>query len=215
MRLHKLLALALVAAATPLASHAQNITTVVGGGPINLPKTARQHWRPWPASNLIRPGNAYFIDNNFSRLAACRSHDRKGQRGRRHRRLWLQRADVVAIQAQMNEPSGLCIDANDNVFIADSDNNIIREYVVNDPQTAGHLVDVVGVQTVNNPTFGGDGGPAATPTCTFRTDAPSIIAEISTSRIVPTTKCESSSSVRRSTPSPPGQHLCVCWSGRR
>jgi trimeric autotransporter adhesin len=159
MRSHKILALVLVVVTAPLAARAQNITTVVGGGPVNLPKKSASIGSP-AGVKLDSAGNAYFIDNNFSRLlrvdhvtgnvSVVAGNGISGYNG----------PDVVAINAQMFEPSGLCIDSKDNVFIADSDNNLIREYVVNDaPKTAGHLVDVVGVQTATNPTYGGDSGP--------------------------------------------------------
>ena len=62
----------------------------------------------------------------------------------------------------MSGPSGLCIDANNNVFIADSDNAIMREIPVTTAggKTAGNIYTVAGMQKEINFTYGGDGGPA-------------------------------------------------------
>ena len=63
----------------------------------------------------------------------------------------------------------MCIDTNNNVFVADSDNSVIRVIIgssavappsVTGPVTAGNIYTAVGIQTSTNPEFGGDGGPA-------------------------------------------------------
>jgi sugar lactone lactonase YvrE len=162
MRLHKLLALMLVIVAAPFAARAQNnITTVVGGGPVNL--LPRQSSPGAPVGvRLDSQGNAYIVDNNFNRLlridhttgnmSVVAGTGPFGYNG----------DDIPAIDAQMAGPSGLCIDSQDNVYVADSDNGLIREYVVTASagKTPGHLINVAGVQTETIFTFGGDGGPA-------------------------------------------------------
>ena len=161
MRSHKLLALVLAVVA-PLAARAQNnITTVVGGGPVNL--NPRQSSPGAPVGvRLDSQGNAYIVDNNFNRLlridhatgnmSVVAGTGPFGYNG----------DDIPAIDAQMAGPSGLCIDSQDNVYVADSDNGLIREYVVvgSAGKTVGHLINVAGVQTETNFTYGGDGGPA-------------------------------------------------------
>jgi trimeric autotransporter adhesin len=160
MRLHKLLALVLVVVA-PLAARAQNITTVVGGGPVNLNPLQSS---PGSPAGVRRDslGNTYIVDNNFNRLlridhatgnlSVVAGSGPFGYTG----------DDVPGLEAQLAGPSGLCIDSQDNVYVADSDNGLVREYVVTASagKTVGHLINVAGVQTEDNFTYGGEGGPA-------------------------------------------------------
>ncbi len=62
----------------------------------------------------------------------------------------------------MDGPSGMCIDVNNNVYVADSDNGLIREIVVtaSTGKVAGHIYNIAGVQTETDYIYGGDGGPA-------------------------------------------------------
>jgi sugar lactone lactonase YvrE len=161
MRLHKLLAFVLVAAATSFASHAQNITTVVGGGPVNL--NPRQSSPGAPVGvRLDSQGNAYIVDNNFNRLLRIDHTSSNMSVIAGTGPFGYNGDDIPAIDAQLAGPSGLCIDSQDNVYVADSDNGLIREYVVvgSAGKTVGHLINVAGVQTETNFTYGGDGGPA-------------------------------------------------------
>ena len=160
MRLQKLLALACVVVA-PLAARAQTISTVAGGGPINLPKNSASVGAP-AAVRQDSLGNTYVLDNNFSRVyrvdhvtlnmtvfAGNGAHGFSGEGG-------------PAVDAAMSGPSGLCIDANNNVFVADSDNAIIREILVTPVagKTVGNIYTVAGVQAATDFVYGGDGGPA-------------------------------------------------------
>ncbi|HUE43533.1 MAG TPA: choice-of-anchor D domain-containing protein [Candidatus Sulfotelmatobacter sp.] len=148
--------------------HAQNITTVVGGGPVGLTPTAASVGSP-VAVRRDSAGNVYVLDNTFSRvlkidittglISVYAGNGTTGFSG----------DGGPAINAQMNQPSGLCIDAHDNVFIADSDNAVIRVVIgptavtpssLTGPVTAGNIYTAVGIQTSTNPEFGGDNGPA-------------------------------------------------------
>ncbi len=140
---------------------AQNITTVVGGGPVGLTPTAASIGSP-VAIRSDAAGNAYILDNTFARvlkvdhttglMSVYAGNGTNGFSG----------DGAAAVNAQMNGPSGMCIDANGNLFIADSDNAIIREVpaVTGGGKTAGDIYTVVGVQTSSNPVYGGDGGAA-------------------------------------------------------
>jgi hypothetical protein len=153
---------ALSVVANPPAAQAQNITTVAGGGPAGaaLSPTAVSIGAP-AAVRQDHLGNTYILDNDLGRVfkvdttskltlfAGNGTNGFSGEAG-------------PAVNAAMSGPSGLCIDANNNVFIADSDNAIMREIPVTTGggKTAGNIYTVAGVQTETNFTYGGDGGPA-------------------------------------------------------
>src|SRR5262249_31046421 len=59
----------------------------------------------------------------------------------------------TATAAQLNYPSGVAVDGNGNVFIADFNNNVIRELV----KATGNILTVAGTGTAG---YSGDGGPA-------------------------------------------------------
>jgi DNA-binding beta-propeller fold protein YncE len=61
--------------------------------------------------------------------------------------------DVPALQATLRGPKHLCVDGNDNVFIADTDNHVIRKYL---PQT-GRLIRIAGTGIAGS--AGADGSP--------------------------------------------------------
>ena len=158
MRLRILVVLAFAVVA-PLAARAQNISTVAGGGPINLVPTAASVGSP-AAVRHDSLGNTYILDNNFSRVykmdhttgnmsvfAGNGANGFSGDGG-------------PAVNAEMNGPSGMCIDANNNLFIADSDNSVVREVpaVTAGGKTAGDIYTVAGV--AGDIDYGGDGGPA-------------------------------------------------------
>jgi Abnormal spindle-like microcephaly-assoc'd, ASPM-SPD-2-Hydin len=148
--------------------HAQNITTVIGGGPVGLSPTGASVGSP-VAVRRDSAGNAYVLDNTFSRvlkidgttglMSVYAGNGTTGFSG----------DGGAATSAQMNQPSGMCVDANDNIFIADSDNAVIRVVIgpgavappsVTGPVVTGHIYTAVGIQTSTNPEFGGDSGPA-------------------------------------------------------
>jgi sugar lactone lactonase YvrE len=167
MRLQKLLIPALLALA-PLAARAQNISTVAGGGPANgISPTSASIGAP-AAVREDSQHNIYMLDNfggrvyridhatgNMSVFAGNGTNGFSGEAG-------------PATAAAMSGPSGLCIDANDNVYVADSDNGIIRVIPVatmnltNPTRTLnpGNIYTVAGIQTETSFTYGGDGGPA-------------------------------------------------------
>src|ERR1700684_2978217 len=52
-----------------VSTHAQNITTVVGGGPVGLTPTAASVGSPVAIHrDSATPSNAYILDNNFARV---------------------------------------------------------------------------------------------------------------------------------------------------
>jgi trimeric autotransporter adhesin len=136
-----------------VSTHAQNITTVIGGGPVGLP-AASSIGTP-AAVRFDSLGNAYFLDNNFSRVikldhttglvSVFAGNGTTGFSG----------DGGLAINAQMNQPSGMCIDASNNLYIADSDNAVIRKVT-----PGGTISTFAGVPSATNMVFGGDGGVA-------------------------------------------------------
>jgi sugar lactone lactonase YvrE len=145
--------------------HAQNITTVAGGGPPSgttplVSKTSASVGAPG-AVKQDALGNTYIMDNNLSRIfkvdtlgnltlfAGNGTPGFSGEGG-------------LAVNASMFEPSGMCIDPSNNVYVADSDNGIIREIPVTTvgPKLANHIYTVAGVQAQAGFDFSGDGGLA-------------------------------------------------------
>ncbi len=136
----------------PVAAHAQNnIVTVVGGGPNNVPALSASVGVPVGVaqdanSNLYiadAHGNVvYKIDltGTLTIFAGTGSAGYTGDAG-------------LATAAQLSGPTGLFVDVNNNVFIADSGNNVIRE--VN--ATTLNISTVAGTGTAG---FSGDGGAA-------------------------------------------------------
>jgi hypothetical protein len=140
---------------------AQNITTVVGSGPVGLTPTTSSVGSP-VAVRADSLGNTYILDNTYARvlkidhlthlITVYAGNGTTGFSG----------DGGIATNAQMNGPSGMCVDASNNLFIADSDNAVIREVaaVTAGGKTAGNIYTVAGVQTSTNPVYGGDGGAA-------------------------------------------------------
>ncbi len=148
-----------------MTANAQNITTVAGGGPPSTGTAVSKTGASIGAPAAVRQdhlGNTYILDNDFSRVYKV---DATG-----HLTLFAGNGTVgfsgeggPAVNAAMDGPSGMCIDANNNVYVADSDNAIVREIVVSNPtagQTIGNIYTVAGVETETNYTYGGDGGLA-------------------------------------------------------
>ena len=108
----------------------------------------------------------------------------------------------LATDATMFEPSGMCIDSANNIYVADSDNAVVREIPATNqtlpfPMTAGHIYTVAGQQEINY-TYGGDGLLATTPGAvgsiyTSRTAVPSIVMAIHSSPTAATTRSARSS----------------------
>jgi sugar lactone lactonase YvrE len=155
---------ALSVAMVPAAVRAQNISTVAGGGPPATVTTLLKTGASIGAPAAVRQdslGNTYILDNDFSRVYKV---DTTG-----HLTVFAGNGAVgfsgeagPAVNAAMFEPSGMCIDANNNVYVADSDNAIIREIVVTASagKTVGNIYTVAGVQTQEDFTYGGDTGLA-------------------------------------------------------
>jgi trimeric autotransporter adhesin len=74
---------------------------------------------------------------------------------------------VLAVDATLNSPSGLAIDASNNIYIADTGNQVIREVVA----STGNIVTVAGNGRSCTPSSGkcGDGLPATSGELTFPT----------------------------------------------
>ena len=114
---------------------AQNITTVAGGGPPATGTAVSKTGASIGAPAAVRQdllGNTYILDNDFSRVYKV---DLTG-----HLTLFAGNGTVgfsgeggPAVNAAMDGPSGMCIDVNNNVYVADSDNAIVREIVVSNP----------------------------------------------------------------------------------
>src|SRR5271155_2298748 len=123
---------------------AQNITTVAGGGPpatgTTLSPTAASVGAP-AAVRQDSLGNTYILDNDLGRVYKV---DATG-----HLTLFAGNGlsvgngvlpgngtvayngdGIPAVDAAMDGPSGMCIDVNKNVYVADSDNGLMREIVV-------------------------------------------------------------------------------------
>jgi Abnormal spindle-like microcephaly-assoc'd, ASPM-SPD-2-Hydin len=147
---------------------AQNITTVVGGGPTALTPTGASVGSP-VAIHRDAAGNAYILDNTFSRVLKIDAttglmsvYAGNGTTG-------FSGDGNAAVSAQMNQPSGLCVDGNSNVFVADSDNAVIRVIIgpgavtppsITGPVVAGNIYTAVGIFSSTNQIYGGDNGPA-------------------------------------------------------
>jgi len=67
----------------------------------------------------------------------------------------------LAVNASLFEPSGMCVDPSNNVYVADSDNGIIREIPVTTVglKLANHIYTVAGTQETSF-SYAGDGGAA-------------------------------------------------------
>ena len=57
-----------------------------------------------------------------------------------------------AVSAEINDPNGVCIDASNNMYIADFNNNVVREV-----NTSGIISTIAGITTAG---YSGDGGQA-------------------------------------------------------
>jgi hypothetical protein len=152
------------------AVHAQNITTVAGGGPPAVASSITATSASVGAAAAVRKdslGNTYILDNFLSRVYKVDTTGKltvfagTGVTG-------FSGDGGPAVNASMNEPSGMCIDSSNNLFVADSDNAVIRVVpavtmnLMNPTRTLspGNIYTFAGVQTSNNPQYGGDGASA-------------------------------------------------------
>src|ERR1700688_1512101 len=130
--------------------NAQNITTVAGGGPPAASTTAiTRLTASVGAAAAVRKdssGNIYILDNQFSRVYKVDLTD--------HLTVYAGNGTIgfsgeggLAINAGMFAPSGMCIDSANNIYVADSDNAIVREMPATNQtfpfaMTAGHIYTV-------------------------------------------------------------------------
>ena len=154
-----------------VSADAQNITTVVGGGPVGLTPTAASVGSP-VAVRRDSQNNAYILDNTYGRVLKIDHTTGLMSVYAGNGVVGFSGDGSAATGAQMNGPSGMCFDSNDNLYIADSDNAVIRVVIgpnhVTPPSlvttipvvVAGNIYTAVGIQTSTNPEFGGDGTPA-------------------------------------------------------
>jgi sugar lactone lactonase YvrE len=149
---------------------AQNITTVAGGGPPATGTAFTATSASVGAPAAVRQdslGNTYILDNDLGRVYKV---DTTGHLTlfagsgliAGNRTVAYNGNAIPAVDAAMDGPSGMCIDKNNNVYVADSDNGLIREIVVtaSTGKVVGNIYNIAGVQTETNFVYGGDGGPA-------------------------------------------------------
>jgi len=144
-----LIAICMALAIAPIAVQAQkNIATVAGGGPNNL--TALKSSIGVPVGlGLDSNGNLYVVDTHANRVYIVSSgivtvFAGTGGQG-------LSGDTGLATAAELSLPTGLFVDANNNIFIADSGNNVIRKVAA----TTNIITTVAGNGT---PGFTGDNG---------------------------------------------------------
>ncbi|HEX8817215.1 MAG TPA: hypothetical protein VF753_17100 [Terriglobales bacterium] len=154
MRSRKFIFLLALGLAAPQISLAQyQISTVAGGGPINLP--ALKSSVGYPGSTVLdSAGNIYVADSYSSQvleistsgtLTVIAGNGTLGYSG----------DGGPATQAQLSGPESVAVDSAGNVFIADTNNSVIREVVA----STGNIQTVAG-SAVLGAGYSGDGGPA-------------------------------------------------------
>jgi sugar lactone lactonase YvrE len=131
------------------------VTTVAGNGEKGVPKDGSEA----KSAPLVDPravavdskGNVYVLergghalrvvgtDGKIATVAGTGKAGRDGDGG-------------PALQAQLNGPKHLCVDRDDNVIVADTENDVIRKYTPRD----GHIVRVAGTGKRGS---AGAGGP--------------------------------------------------------
>lgn len=144
------------------------IITTIGGGGGNLgdngpAATANLSLQDTSGIALDQQGNIYFADDGNHRIrkvdiqtgiiTTVAGNGRNGYSG----------DGGPAIQASLNDPSGMAVDQAGNILIADSSNSVIRRV---DART-GIITTVAGNGGFD---FDGDGGPALEATLNFPTD---------------------------------------------
>jgi sugar lactone lactonase YvrE len=129
-----------------------NIRTVAGGAPIPNAPSASNASIGNPGAMAADPaGNIYFITDDcvfridtgggLTRMAGNSQLGFSGDGG-------------PAVQAQLNNPLGLAVDSNNNLYIADSGNNRIRRVTIG----TGVITTIAGLATAG---YTGDNGQSA------------------------------------------------------
>lgn len=156
------LALTLFALASPALSRAQGsqniISTVAGGGPNNLPANKSSLGFPQNVA-FDSAGNYYILDPDTSRVFKVDSKNN----------LTVVAGNGVgtysgdggpATSASLNSPEGMYLDGQGNIYIADTDNCVIRKV-----DATGTITTIAGIDPtasgVSTCGSSGDGGPAA------------------------------------------------------
>ncbi|MGB6474880.1 MAG: choice-of-anchor D domain-containing protein [Candidatus Sulfotelmatobacter sp.] len=144
---------AVVVLALGAAAQQDQINTVVGGGPNDMPAVDADLYSPYQVA-LDGSGNFYIAAVSQNRvfkvtpagfLTVVAGNGLAGYSG-----------DGVtggAAQAMLNAPEGVAVDGNGNVYIADTANQLIRKV-----DTTNTITTVAGVY--NTPGYNGDGTPA-------------------------------------------------------
>ena len=141
----------LLLAGTALAQQ-YTITTIAGGAPPSTPAAALSTTIGQPRRLALAGSNLYFssghsvfkIDGSGT-LTLLAGNSRPGFSG----------DGGPAVNAQLNAPQGLAVDAGGNVYIADSLNNRVRKV-----DSKGIITTFAGNGITSEPGFWGDGGPA-------------------------------------------------------
>src|ERR1019366_4068899 len=145
--------ISLLAGASLALAQQYSISTVAGGAPPATPAAAASISMGQPARvALDASGNLYFSASNCvfkidarGTVTPIAGNSRAGFSG----------DGGPAVNAQLNSPQGIALDAAGNVYIADSLNNRVRMVSTN-----GMISTFAGNGTVNPPGFWGDTGPA-------------------------------------------------------
>ncbi len=129
------------------------INTVAGGGPNNLPELSASIGFPGSIA-FDTAGNTYIADSESSHifkvdtagnLTVVAGNGTLGYSG----------DGGPAASAALNGPEGVFVDGSGNIFIADTDNCLIREV------SGGNISTVAGNASIPQPCgYSGDGGPA-------------------------------------------------------
>jgi sugar lactone lactonase YvrE len=129
------------------------VSTVAGGGPNGLPILSSSIGYPGGVA-LDTAGNSYIADSYSSHIFKVSTTGTltivagNGTRG------YLGDGGPAA-SAALSGPEGVFVDANGNVFIADTENSVIREVVA----STGNIQTVAG-NAATGAGYSGDGGPA-------------------------------------------------------
>ncbi len=133
-------ALALVLFTSPVLRAQYAISTVAGGGPNNL--TALKASIGYPGSIAFdAAGNTYIADSYSSHIFKV-DHCRHSHGGGRqwYSRLLRRRRTCYQCCLGMFGPEGVFVDGSGNIFIADTDNSVIREVTASN----GNITTVAG-----------------------------------------------------------------------